>query len=237
MPFPFRLLCDLLEGLERNARRSSSIDRIRERDTLTILAWFNKHNAIIPRRGPEAVAFLSCLFPERRPDRVFGLQERQLEGVIQRAQCLGSSRMKDLQRWKTSGGLDFASSVERVMAATDCESRAGREVTLEELDDALDQIAASSSFSSASLRERVTTKHGRSIRADDLLSKVFRVLQSSEAKWMIRIILKNYSLARVPETLVMSKFHFLLPDLLRFQNSIPAAVGLLGSPTIRHMPI
>ncbi|KAH7146675.1 hypothetical protein B0J13DRAFT_524433 [Dactylonectria estremocensis] len=35
----------------------------------------------------------------------------------------------------------------------------------------------------------------------------------------------------------MSKFHFLLPDLLRFQNSIPAAVGLLGSPTIRHMPI
>ncbi|KAH7114600.1 hypothetical protein EDB81DRAFT_822200, partial [Dactylonectria macrodidyma] len=105
--------------------------------------------------------------------------------------------MKDLQRWKTSGGLDFASSVERVMATTDCESRAGREVTLEELDDVLDQIAASSSFSSASLRERVITKHGRSIRADDLLSKVFRVLHSSETKWMIRIISKNYSPARV----------------------------------------
>ncbi|KAH7109337.1 hypothetical protein EDB81DRAFT_769177 [Dactylonectria macrodidyma] len=237
MPFPFRLLCDLLGRLERNARRSSSIDRIQERDTLTILAWFNEHNAIIPRRGPEAVAFLSCLFPERRPDRVFGLQERQLEGIIQRAQCLGSSRMKDLQRWKTSGGLDFASSVERVMATTDCESRAGREVTLEELDDVLDQIAASSSFSSASLRERVITKHGRSIRADEGLSIVFRVLQSSETKWMIRIISKNYSPARVPETLVMSRFHFLLPDLLRFQNSIPAAVGLLGSPTIWHMPI
>ncbi|KAH7115401.1 ATP dependent DNA ligase domain protein [Dactylonectria estremocensis] len=132
---------------------------------------------------------------------------------------------------------NFASSIERVMAITDSESRAGREVTLEELDDVLDQIAASSSFSSASLRERVTTKHGRSIRADDLLSKVFRVLQSSETKWMIRIISKNYSPARVPETLVMSKFHFLLPDLLHFQNSIPAAVGLLGSPTIRHMPI
>ncbi|KAH7124304.1 hypothetical protein EDB81DRAFT_912433 [Dactylonectria macrodidyma] len=206
MPFPFRLLCDLLERLERNARRSSSIDRTQERDTLTILTWFNEHNAIIPRRGPEAVAFLSCLFPERRPDR-----------------CLGSSRMKDLQRWKISGGLGFASSVERV--------------TLEELDDILDQIAASSSFSSASLRERVITKHGRSIRADNLLSKVFRVLQSSETKWMIRIISKNYSPARVLETLVMSKFHFLLPDLLRFQNSIPAAVGLLGNPTIRHMPI
>ncbi|KAH6881050.1 hypothetical protein B0T10DRAFT_580829 [Thelonectria olida] len=168
---------------------------------------------------------------------MFGLQQRQLEGVIQRAQCLGLSRMKDLQRWKTSGGLDFASSVERVMATTDCESRAGPEVTLEEIDDVLDQVAALSSFSSASLRERVTTKHGRLNRADDLLRKVFRVLQSSEAKWMIRMISKNYSPARVPETLVMSKFHFLLPDLLRFQNSIPAAVGLLDSPTIRHMPI
>ncbi|KAH6871139.1 hypothetical protein B0T10DRAFT_533639 [Thelonectria olida] len=237
MPFPFRLLCDLLERLERNARRSSSIDRIQELDQLTILAWFKKHNAIIPRRGPEAVAFLSCLFPERRPDRIFGLQERQLEGVIQRAQCLGSSRMKDLQRWKTSGGLDFASSVERVMAITDCESSADPEVTLEEIDDVLDQVAALSSFSSASLRERVTTKHGRLSRADDLLRKVFRVLQSSEAKWMIRMISKNYRPGRVPETLVISRFHFLLPDLLRFQNSIPAAVGLLDSPNIRHMPI
>ncbi|KAH6995457.1 hypothetical protein BKA56DRAFT_136519 [Ilyonectria sp. MPI-CAGE-AT-0026] len=121
--------------------------------------------------------------------------------------------MKDLQRWKTSSGLDLASSVERVMATTDYESRADREVTLEELDDILDQIAASSSFSSASLPERVTTKHGRSIRADNLLSKVFRVLQSSETKWMIRIISNNYSPARVPETLVISRFHFLLPDL------------------------
>ncbi|KAH7110442.1 hypothetical protein EDB81DRAFT_926955 [Dactylonectria macrodidyma] len=145
--------------------------------------------------------------------------------------------MKYLQRWKTSGGLDFASSVEHVMAITDSEARADREVILEELDDVLDQIAASSSFSSANLRESVIMKHGRSFRADDLLSKVFRVLQSSETKWMIRIMSNNYSLARVLETLVMSKFHFLLPDLLRFQNSIPAAVGLPGNPTIRHMPI
>jgi DNA ligase-4 len=145
--------------------------------------------------------------------------------------------MNDLQRWKSSGGLDFASSVERVMATTDCGSRAGPEVTLEEIDDVLDQVAALSSFSSTSLRQRVTTKHGRLSRADDLIRKVFRVLQSSEAKWMIRMMSKNYSPARVPEALVMSRFHFLLPDLLRFQNSIPAAVGLLGNPTIRHMPI
>jgi DNA ligase-4 len=145
--------------------------------------------------------------------------------------------MEGLQKWKTSGGLDFASSVERVMARTDCDSRVGPEVTLEELDDILDQIAALSPFSSVSLREKVNGKHGRSNHAEDLLSGVFRVLHSSEAKWMIRMISKSYSPARVPERLAMSKFHFLLPDLLRFQNSIPAAVRLLGRPVLRRMPI
>ncbi|KFA48997.1 hypothetical protein S40293_09786 [Stachybotrys chartarum IBT 40293] len=236
MPFPFRILCDLLERLERHSRRSSGVDRIQETDQLTILTWFEKYNATISRQGPEAAAFLSCLFPERRPDRIFGLQERQLEKIIQRAQCLGSSRMTDIRRLITNNGVDFASSVERVMATTDCEPRVGPEAILEEIDDVLDQVAALSSFSSASLREKVTKKHGRLSRADDLLAKIFRVLRSSECKWMIRMISKNYSPVRVPETLVMSRFHFLLPDLLRFQNSIPAAVELLGSPTIRHMP-
>ncbi|KFA77702.1 hypothetical protein S40288_10262 [Stachybotrys chartarum IBT 40288] len=236
MPFPFRILCDLLERLKRHSRRSSGVDRIQETDQLTILTWFEKYNATISRQGPEAAAFLSCLFPERRPDRIFGLQERQLEKIIQRAQCLGSSRMTDIRRLITNNGVDFASSVERVMATTDCEPRVGPEAILEEIDDVLDQVAALSSFSSASLREKVTKKHGRLSRADDLLAKIFRVLRSSECKWMIRMISKNYSPVRVPETLVMSRFHFLLPDLLRFQNSIPAAVELLGSPTIRHMP-
>ena len=85
MPFAFRLLYDLLERLESNAEKSSSVDKSRGRDTLTIYAWFNKHDEAIPRRGPLAIAFLSCLFPERRPDRVFGLHERRLEKIIQRA--------------------------------------------------------------------------------------------------------------------------------------------------------
>src|SRR6266536_2779246 len=50
------------------------------------------------------------------------------------------------------------------------------------------------------------------------------------------MILKNYSPIRVPETLAMHQFHFLLPDLLIFQNSFEAAVKLLHEPTIRCMP-
>jgi hypothetical protein len=82
---------------------------------------------------------------------------------------LGSTRMKDLQ-----------SCVERVMAATDCEYRHDPSVTFEELDEILDQIAA---ISSVSLRERVKEKYGGRIRTDESLSRIFRILNSSEAKW------------------------------------------------------
>ena len=53
---------------------------------------------------------------------------------------------------------------------------------------------------------------------------------------MIRILLKDYSPVRIPETAMMHQFHFLLPDLLSFQNSFEAAVKLLDEPTIRCMP-
>src|SRR5438045_3723666 len=140
--------------------------------------------------------------------------------------------MADLQKWKTGNGLDFASCVERVMSITDCESRHGPDMTLEELDDVLDQIAATSVFSSTSLREKTKEKHGQSIRIDDLLSGVFRVLKSSEAKWIVRMLSKNYSPVCVPESLTMYQFHFLLPDLLQFQNSFEATIKLLDEPTI-----
>ena len=97
MPFPFRLLCDLLNELDQN-RANSSMKTIQHLNTRTVVAWFNKHNRIIPRRGPGAVAFLSYLFPERRPDRVFNIQEKRFETIIRQAQCLGASRLKDFQR-------------------------------------------------------------------------------------------------------------------------------------------
>ena len=125
--------------------------------------------------------------------------------------------MVDLQKWKTGNGLDFASCVEQLMSITDCESRHGPDITLEELDDVLDQIAATSVFSSTSLREKIKEKHGQSIRIDDLLLRVFQALKSSEAKWMVRILSENDSPVCSPESLAMHPFHLLLPDLLNFQ--------------------
>ncbi|KAH8726655.1 hypothetical protein GQ44DRAFT_705309 [Phaeosphaeriaceae sp. PMI808] len=41
---------------------------------------------------------------------------------------------------------------------------------------------------------------------------------------------------QIPETLAMQKFHFLLPDILGFQNSFEAAVRMLSGTLIRRMP-
>ena len=82
--------------------------------------------------------------------------------------------MKDLQRWKTDNGSDFASCVERVMAATDVEPRSGPGMTLDELDEIMDRVAALSPFSSANLKESVERIFSRLAGANDLLSEVDR---------------------------------------------------------------
>ena len=68
------------------------------------------------------------------------------------------------------------------MAATDSEPRPGPSVTLEELDEILNRIAATLSFSSVDLRERVKVKYVERIQTNDALSRIFQILNSSKAK-------------------------------------------------------
>jgi DNA ligase-4 len=121
------------------------------------------------------------------------------------------------------------------MATTDPDPRPGPNVTLEDINEILDRVAATSSFSSIDLRRRVRKKYTEPISINDALSSIFRRSKSSEAKWMVCMLFKNYRPVRISETVTMRQFHFLLPDLLSLQNSFEAAVNLLDEPTIRSM--
>jgi DNA ligase 4 len=110
------------------------------------------------------------------------------------------------------------------MAAIDCEFRYNSNIIFEEFDEIFDQIIIISSFSFIDLRERIKEKYGRRIRVNELFSRIFRILNSSEAKWMVRILLKNYSPVYILEISAMLQFHFLLSDFLRFQSSLEIAV-------------
>ena len=235
MSFKFRWLCELMEALQKNRKRkATAAARTVNPDTQTVVGWFNKHNLSIARHGTSAVAFLSCLFPERRPDRVYCLQEKRLALVIGR--CLGldhsRGRVRDLNCWRERDGADFACCVESVMAQTEFdEPMPGQEVTLEEIDMALNQIAAKMALSSSDVRDR-----GTPCNAYEALIPIFQRLQSWEGKWLVRMILKSYRPVVVPEYTVMQQFHFLLPDLLRLQNSFEAVAEMLADTAIAQIP-
>lgn len=159
--------------------------------------------------------------------------------------CAGSiKKITDLYRNEMTSRLNslalsyhLSTCVEHIMLKTDAEPKLDPSVTLEELDEILDRIAATSSFSSVGLRRKIKMKYAQPVLPQNVLSTIFRRLHSLEAKWMIRMLLMIYSPVHVPEILAMKQFHFLLPDLLSIQNSFDAAVKLLSGPAIKSMPV
>ncbi|RVX71319.1 hypothetical protein B0A52_04893 [Exophiala mesophila] len=225
-PIKFKWLVQLLEELDAARRRKA--DRGPSSASLVVVNWFKQHNHQIERHGRSAVAFLSCLFPERLPHRSYRMKEKTLSTVISFALCLGATRAASLRSYEQRN-IDFATAVEQVVSeAENCPSK---DVTLEEIDDALSRIALSVAGVS-------TTSPGGSQDNSPfaLLSPIFRRLTSREAKWLVRMILKSYAPIEVPEQTVLRCFHFLLPELLVVKNSIEAAVTVLGHHDLRQYP-
>jgi DNA ligase 4 len=108
------------------------------------------------------------------------LQVGQLEKIIQQVQGLGSSRIEDLQSWRIINSSDFVLYIEYIITTTDCKSRYSPDITLEELDNILDQIAAISVFLSISLKNK--NKDSLLICTNNILSRIFQVLKNSKAK-------------------------------------------------------
>jgi DNA ligase-4 len=157
MTLTFSVICELLTALEQsqNPDCASKSNTTADKSNAIVRAWFDKYDLQIPRRGREAVAFLSCLFPERRADRVYGLKESRLEGIIQHALGLGASSLKELRSWRHPDRQDFASTVHRVAAMTNVAPPHQRSVTITEIDETLDRIASISPFSSDTLKDKV----------------------------------------------------------------------------------
>lgn len=225
MGFKFRFLCELLQDLESNkVNRVIPISRRQNPDRKLIKEWFDRHNAQIPRTGDGAIAFLSCLFPQKRVDRVYAIQELRLSLVLGRCLGLGTTRLSQLNQWKERGGVDLASCVENVMRdAENPAVAATQEVTLEEIDNSLERIASRCKFSSAEVRR----KHRDTMDVHEILPILLRKLRSWEAKWLVRLVLKNFTPLDLPETYTLLQFHFLLPNILQVQNSFASAVSRL----------
>lgn len=232
MVFRFSYLCDLLSSLEENRIvRASTAAKNANPDTRVIARWFAQHEKRIHHATTNPLALLSSLFPEKRIDRVYWLQDTSLARVIGRCLLLGSSRREELDRWRVSGGVDLGQCVENVMRQAENHILDGQEVSVEEIDTALDRIASRCKFSGSRVRRQHTA-----VDVEEALAPLYRRLSSRDAKWLTRMILKSYIPVVVPVIFVLRSYHFLLPHLLLFQDSFDAALHMLRSEPIRHFP-
>ena len=232
MGFKFSHLCDLLSSLENNKiLKASTKARNHDPDAQTVTWWFTQHGRRLRDKDTDQLAVLSCLFPEKRTDRVYWLQDTSLARVIGRCLLLGASRREELERWCVSGGIDLAQCVENVMRQAENHIPEDQEVTVEEIDDALNRVASRCRFSGPRVR-----RQRAAVDVDEALSPLYRRLSSRDAKWLTRMILKNYSPVTLPRNLTLKSFHFLLPHLLLFQDFFETTLNMLVSEPISHFP-
>ncbi|KAH8430677.1 ATP dependent DNA ligase domain protein [Aspergillus melleus] len=232
MGFKFQHLCDLLSSLENNRiLKAATHSRSTDPDARIVSLWFRQHAKRLRKADTDQLAVLSCLFPEKRTDRVYMLQDVSLSRVIGRCLLLGSSRREELEKWRVSGGADLGQCVENVMKQAENQIFDGQEVTVEEIDSVLAQIASRSRFSGPRVRRQRTA-----VDVEEALSPIYRRLGSRDAKWLTRMILKCYYPVVVPEGVALRSLHFLLPRLLLFQNSFEAALSMLRTEPLSYFP-
>jgi hypothetical protein len=99
MDFKFSEICYLLETIEcidKKAVRLSLASKIQKEKC--IHDWFCKHRSLLlAPPGDQAVIVLSCLFPESRADRVYGLFKNDFVRSITKALAMqGTDREKQL---------------------------------------------------------------------------------------------------------------------------------------------
>lgn len=228
MPFPFAEICTLLQRIEAIELREPPLlpDEKRSAICLIVDSWFKSHRSAISALTVESVtALLSTLLPEKRTDRVYGIQASGLCRILARCLKLQAHRAKDLRAYTQPGRGDLAACLERVLDTGG--PPAMPMVTLEEVDALLVTLAGHSSFSDSSIPQ---VPPGSSEARDNLLANVLKRLGPAEGKWLLRLVLKDLSPLKLDETYMLKSFHFLLPDLLRFQAKFSSAVALLKGP-------
>ncbi|KAI1998334.1 hypothetical protein LOZ53_000120 [Ophidiomyces ophidiicola] len=232
MGFKFSYVCDLLSTLDNNRTlKAASEAKKRNPDSSTVLNWFDRHEKKIHSGDTDRLALLSCIFPEKRPERVFRLREASLVKVIGRCLLLGACRKQELDRWRERGWGDLGQCVEHVMRQAENQIESNNEVTVEEIDLALAKIASRCRHSGPAVRYQYDA-----VGVDETLSPIFRRLSSRDGKWLTRLIIKDFSPVVVPSQLVFKTFHFLLPNLLLFQNSLSGALKFLDQDLVKSFP-
>ncbi|KAL5427508.1 hypothetical protein PMIN04_001274 [Paraphaeosphaeria minitans] len=227
MVLAFGDVCCLLEGAEKVASRRPRYALNEEEMHIQdhVKRWFEQHRADLDDVETPAAAVLSAIFPHRRKDRVYGLQTPSLSKKITQLLNLNHGQRALFDGWPTGAHGDLGRYTELAFKPWDgtFPSRIKRAIPMEKVDNLLTQLAARYRFSDPGIRQQ----RDWHMSTDTELKYIFRRLESWEAKWLVRLLLREYPTISLDETHVFRQYHFLLPDLLKFQNEFNAAFRLL----------
>ena len=230
MPLNFHDLCTLLSDLESYCicvpplLPVSLKQKVQERTR----QWFRNHKITITSVGVDVVALLSALFPEKRTDRVYSLKAPSLSRRLRGCLCLGNGRWQLLDQWKTPGRGDLGDCVERALKQSEFPKQTPENaVTLEQVDSALADLAARNRFSGPDVQQSKENEDPKEV--DRILQQIYRRLQSREAKWFTRILIKDLGPMDLPMPMVLGCLHPYLQEYIRFYDTFEAAVGMLRS--------
>ncbi|CAJ2508173.1 Uu.00g093590.m01.CDS01 [Anthostomella pinea] len=223
MPFPFRYICDLLQDLEDDIRKAKSYPTSGK---AIIARWFDQHRLQLHAPGNDVCAILSTLLPERRTDRVYFIQAPRLQSIVGQALCLGFSRVAELRRYQTPGlGIDLGDCVERILERTPNSTSGRDDLTVEDIDAVLEEIAAACRFSSPKIQSRRTIRDTN--YANEALGELYRRLGAQEAKWFTRLVLKSYEPVVLDQYTVFRSYHYLLPRMLKVRDDLTITTAFL----------
>ncbi|KAL9100488.1 MAG: hypothetical protein Q9163_004143 [Psora crenata] len=225
-------LCELLSILEEIRKRDPPLlpESYRQKYKTAITQWFASHNLSIYNAPVEPAVLLSALFPAKRTDRVYNIRIPRLTNTLKRCLGLGLGRLKQLDQWQQPGRGDLGECVERVLQQAEfAEQPVNKQVTVRQVDDALANIASRCRFSAPRLKRTSTVDDDAKVL--DILTDIYHRLQSREAKWFTRMILKDYSSIDLDghRNLIYSCLDPRLPVAMQMYDDFEAAVTELRS--------
>ncbi|KAH5057811.1 hypothetical protein HBI26_082360 [Parastagonospora nodorum] len=225
MTITFGAICSLLQSVEKIITRQPRLPPKQERENIRAITanWFanQRHNLDNPRTNGGAV--LSALFPHRRKDRVYGLQAPLLAKKLIALLGFGHGQRAMFDGWTNGKMGDLGAYTQRAMAMWDGTFKRKHAFSIEQIDRLLVQLAAKYRFSDEAIRQQ----RERHVKTDTGLKDILIRLESWEAKWLVRLILRDHCTIELDERYVFGQYHFLLPDLLMFQNDFEAVFEML----------
>ncbi|EOA84205.1 uncharacterized protein SETTUDRAFT_21563 [Exserohilum turcica Et28A] len=225
MTITFHAICSLLQSIEditaKQSREPLKHDKDKARDI--IAKWFLDQRDALDDPATNGGAVLSVLFPHRRKDRVYGLQPPLLAKTLSHLLAFNHGQRALFDGWKTGTHGDLGVYIERAMKPWDGTFSSKQHLSVDQVDRVLVQLAAKYRFSDEQIRQR----RDLDFKSDTEMKHIFVRLESWEAKWLVRLLLRDYCTIQLDELFVMQRYHFLLPELLMFQNDFDAAFDIL----------